>query len=71
MKDLEKHFEDIKSGKIKDYAILGMDEKGEVTIHISGRGPVIDGLLHKAQIQADKNTDNKTLEHALKALLDD
>ena len=27
MKDLEKHFEDIKSGKIKDYAILGMDEK--------------------------------------------
>ncbi|MCR4912214.1 MAG: hypothetical protein K5983_00480 [Lactobacillus sp.] len=71
MKDLEKHFEDIKSGKIKDYAILGMDEKGEVTIHISGRGPVIDGLLHEAQIQADKNTNNQVLEHALKAFLDD
>lgn len=71
MKDLEKHFEDIKSGKIKDYAILGMDEKGEVTIHISGRGPVIDGLLHEAQIQADKSTNNQALEHALKAFLDD
>lgn len=71
MKDLEKHFEDIKSGKIKDYAILGIDEKGEVTIHISGRGPVIDGLLHEAQIQADKNTNNQALEHALKAFLDD
>ena len=71
MKDLEKHFEDIKSGKIKDYAILGMDEKGEVTIHISGRGPVIDGLLHEAQIQADKNTNNQALEHTLKAFLDD
>ena len=48
-----------------------MDEKGEVTIHISGRGPVIAGLLHEAQIQADKNTNNQALEHALKAFLDD
>lgn len=71
MKDLKKHFEDIKSGKIKDYVILGMDEKGETTIHIKGRGPVIDGLLHEAQIQADKNTDNQVLEHALKAFLGD
>ena len=71
MKDLEKHFEDIKSGKIKDYTILGMDEKGNITIHLHGRGPVIDGLIHEAQIQADKDSETNQLNQVLKNILGD
>lgn len=71
MKDLERHFEDIKSGKFKDYAILAMDEDGNTLIHLHGRGPVIDGLLHEAQLQGDNTTKNNSLNHALKAFLGD
>lgn len=71
MKDLERHFEDIKSGKIKDYAILGMDEDGNTLIHLHGRGPVIDGIIHKAQIQVDKDSETNQLNQILKNILGD
>lgn len=29
MKELEKYFEEIRSGRIKDYVVLGMAEDGE------------------------------------------
>lgn len=71
MKDLEKHFEDIKSGKIKDYAILGMAEDGETIIYINGRAPVCDGLISEAQIKATNHFENNLSKNKLRKLLGD
>lgn len=51
--------------------ILAMDEDGNTLIHLHGRGPVIDGLLHEAQLQGDDTTRNNSLNHALKAFWGD
>ena len=56
MKELEKYFEEIRSGRIKDYVVLGMAEDGETIIYINGRAPVCDGLISEAQIKAVMNS---------------
>ena len=45
MKELEKYFEEIRSGRIKDYVVLGMAEDGETIIYINGRAPVCASLI--------------------------
>lgn len=70
-KHLQKHFDDILNGKVKNFVILGMDEKGNITIHLHGRGPVIDDLIHEAQIQVDKDSETNQLNQILKNILGD
>ena len=71
MKELEKYFKEIRSGKIKDYVVLGMAEDGETIIYINGRAPVCDGLISEAQIQADKDSETNQLNQILKNILGD
>lgn len=71
MKELEKYFEEIRSGKIKDYVILGMAEDGETIIYINGRAPVCDGLISEAQIKAINHFENNLLKSELRNLLGD
>jgi hypothetical protein len=71
MRDLEKYFEKIKSGKIKDYVVLGMSEDGETTIYINGRSPVCDGLIREAQIKATNHFENNLPKNELRKLLGD
>lgn len=71
MRDLEKYFEKIKSGKIKDYVVLGMSEDGETIIYINGRAPVCDGLISEAQIKATNHFENNLSKNELRNLLGD
>ncbi len=48
-KHLQKHFDDILNGKVKNFVILGLnDETGEVVNHEFGHRIIINGLLHDA-----------------------
>lgn len=71
MKELEKYFEKIRSGKIKDYVVLGMAEDGETIIYINGRAPVCDGLISEAQIKATNHFKNNLSKNELRKLLGD
>ncbi|MEY8679618.1 hypothetical protein AALH74_03610 [Lactobacillus johnsonii] len=71
MKELEKYFEEIRSGKIKDYVVLGMAEDGETIIYINGRAPVCDGLISEAQIKATNHFENNLPKSELRNLLGD
>lgn len=71
MKELEKYFEKIRSGKIKDYVVLGMAEDGETIIYINGRAPVCDGLISEAQIKATNLFENNLSKSELRNLLGD
>ena len=71
MKELEKYFEEIRSGKIKDYVVLGMAEDGETIIYINGRAPVCDGLISEAQIKATNLFKNNLSKNELRKLLGD
>lgn len=71
MKELEKYFEEIRSGKIKDYVVLGMAEDGETIIYINGRAPVCDGLISEAQIKATNYFENNLSKSELRNLLGD
>lgn len=52
--DLDKFVEDIKSGKMKNYVILGKSDEGTVT-GASGEIATLVGLLHIMQINLDKD----------------
>ena len=71
MKELEKYFEEIRSGRIKDYIVLGMAEDGETIIYINGRAPVCDGLISEAQIKATNLFKNNLSKSKLINLLGD
>lgn len=71
MRDLEKYFEEIRSGRIKDYVVLGMAEDGETIIYINGRAPVCDGLISEAQIKATNHFKNNLSKNELRNLLGD
>lgn len=71
MRDLEKYFEEIRSGRIKDYVVLGMAEDGETIIYINGRAPVCDGLISEAQIKATNLFKNNLSKNELRKLLGD
>lgn len=71
MKELEKYFEEIRSGRIKDYVVLGMAEDGETIIYINGRAPVCDGLISEAQIKATNLFENNLSKNELRKLLGD
>lgn len=71
MKELEKYFEEIRSGRIKDYVVLGMAEDGETIIYINGRAPVCDGLISEAQIKATNLFENNLSKSELRKLLGD
>ena len=66
MKELEKYFEEIRSGKIKDYVFLGMAENGETIIYINGRVPVCASL-----IKATNLFENNLSKNELRKLLGD
>ena len=66
MRDLEKYFEEIRSGRIKDYIVLGMAEDGEPIIYINGRAPVCASL-----IKATNLFKNNLSKNELRKLLDD
>lgn len=71
MKELEKYFEEIRSGRIKDYVVLGMAEDGETIIYINGCAPVCDGLISEAQIKATNHFENNLSKNELRKLLGD
>lgn len=70
IKNIKKDFEEIESGEITSFVILGFKQDGSTVSTLRGNGTIIDGLLHIAKLRNDINSKANIKAQLMSELID-